>query len=155
MRVLLRLWLAATLATAFPLAAPAQTYPSVPVLTSAGPLSCGLRMYSAGMAQAYCLFNAPPAPVVTVCNSLSAISPAASGGLPLGVALSCNATDLPNLLFYSVTWLLYADSGGVQYQVTWSAVPCQPPITSTSNLVAGCIAAAPASPSTFQSGILQ
>ena len=140
MKTLVRLWLAASLATAFPWA---QT-PGTPVLTVVGSLSCGIRAFAPGQVQTYCFYNAPPAPVVTVCNSLDALA----SGSSLAIFKSCSLLDPASNQAYQVLWEAQPNAAGVQYQIVFETMPCAPP---TTTLWSDCKAG---TPSTVQSGTL-
>ena len=128
MKLALRLWLCSFMATAFPLGA--QTYPGTPVLTTVGPLSCGMRMYAPGQVQTYCLYNNPPAPVSTVCNGLDGFA-----NLAIVPFKSCIMVDSNANLLYEVMWALYIPVGAagaapvVQYQIAFEQLLCPPPTT--------------------------
>ncbi len=127
-------WLSGMLLCAASLSAQ-QVQPSL-ILTNAGPLSCGLRVYQPGQVQTYCQLNQPPAPVATLCNTLDTIIPMAAVP-PVAGSQSCFATvpDASPVIaggtgnVYEVTWLVYiakppTTSGYLAYQIAATTQPC-------------------------------
>lgn len=108
------------------------TYPGTPVYTFNGPLSCGLRTYSATQVQSWCLMTVS-GQMVTVCNHLDTVFPSAP---PLTVLAqgfnACQITQPASMdagtvaTTYWVTWMLWqpAATGPVHYQIGYGAWPC-------------------------------
>ena len=104
-----------------------------PIYTNVGPLSCGLRLYSPGQVQEYCLYAPTGGTPVTVCNAIHQITPVAVGQtLPIAASQSCFATDPTAGQNYEVTWLVFEpivalpanSTGTVQYQIATTQQAC-------------------------------
>ena len=130
-----------------------------PIYTTVGPLSCGLRLYSPGQVQEYCIYAPAGATPLTVCNAVHQITPVAVGAsLPVAASQSCFATDVNAGQNYEVTWLVWEpivalppnSTGSVQYQIASTQQAC------TLNSNGACVANAGAAPvSNLQSGSFQ
>jgi hypothetical protein len=101
-----------------------------PVFFTAGPLSCGLRVYTPGSVQQWCYYIAPGAAPVTVCNSIDLVRSAST--LPVSGSVFCMAVDATAGLTYQVGSLVWqpiaalppSTSGTIQYQIVTSTSPC-------------------------------